>query len=91
MRKSLVELMTEGDAADAAVTLICSLEDILHITHAAARAAAHETPEQVLAFHAAMDTMLELAVCIADRLSDGVLTLNMEAKRGAWRPGHEEA
>lgn len=84
MRKSLVELMAEGDPADSASPLTSYLEDIMRVAHAAARSAAHETPERPEPFNAGMETLLELAVCMSERIADGVATLTREAGRGGW-------
>lgn len=88
MRKSLIELMTEGDAADAAAPLCCGLEDVIRIAKMAVQAADADSPERPEAFYSSLLSVMQLAEAMTERLGDGVSDLSKEAKRGWWRgPG----
>lgn len=83
--KTLTQLMTEGDAADAAAALCCELEDVIRIARMAVQAADTDSPERPEAFYGSLLSVMRLAEAMTERLGDGVSDLGREARRGIWR------
>lgn len=84
--RGFVELMTKGDAADAAAALCCELEDVIRIARMAVQAAAGaDSPSRPEAFYGSLLSVMRLVECMVERVSDGVSDLGREARRGVWR------
>lgn len=87
MEKDLKELLCTPDPADAAPQMFIHVHDIIAVSHEVLLNVSQDDAQRMAC---AVSGLLEIAMVLSRHAEEGFDELARTAKRGAWRPGHEE-